>query len=798
MLRIIRQSLRALARAPWYVAAVVGVVAVALTLSVTCFAIVDGTLFKPLPYTDAGRLYAVDGWWSEIPLRSVTFTPASMMELDAWRAALPSAQFAAFDSGGAIMLGSQVGAQAIRVQADFFETLGLSAGRVGLTPEDLRVYEPVQPVALENRFWRDRLGGDPSVVGRTFTGQRGARSRVVGILPPDFLIPAPGAQAIMPLTFAGPLPPELTQARILRVIVRLPAGTTRTDAAGRLTAILRGLSGGWARTSSLPGVSEAARIYNGPFDRVTLVPVRQALTPTTYRLSWVVFGAAVVFALIACFNVGALAVCRFGSRRDELAIRRSLGARPRHLVKLLAVENALLVFGGTAIGTVAAYPATGITASLMPSAMSILKSPSLDLRVLAFAVLTATLALAGITVGCSRAATRSTLGLSPSAGERIGTKRGRLWLLSCQAALGFGIVVAGGLVAMSLVRTWREPLGFDPDRAAVVRISTPVPMSVSEIERFMNELRRQPMVVGAGGVDRPFLQGMWNGNVFGDPPGIFDATTQSVAVTSGYFRAAGLAAITGRLLTDEEIRTGQTLVVVSELAARQYWPRQAAVGRTVTTRGQNFTVVGVVPDVRYVSLDTEPRGEIYWPIAAEPRPRLANVLIRLQTDAARVDQLIAWMRAECGDCRITGAQRLSTAEDESIRPRRFSAWLFTSFAIGTIVIIAVGTFGLVTMTASQRTRELGIRMALGATRQQLVWQVVREQAAAVGAGLVGGAVLASWWTKLLAAYLYKTEAHDPAVWVAAAALVLLVTIAAAIVPSISATRIDTARTLNAG
>jgi putative ABC transport system permease protein len=797
MVSLIKQGLRALARAPWYGASVVGVIAFAITLTVTSFAIVDGTLFKPLPYREAGRLYAVDGWWSDIPPRSATFTPASMMELDAWRDALPSAQFAGFDSGGGIMLGPQLGASAVRVRSDFFETLGLSAARVGLSPEDLRVYQPVQPVALGNRFWLDRLGGDPSVVGRTFTGQRGARNRVVGILPPDFLIPAPGAEAVVPLTFPAPLPREVSQARILRIIVRLPAGMTRSDAADRLTAALRSLSADWPRAQPVPGVSDAARIYSGPFDRVTLVPVRQALTPSVYELSQVVFGAAVAFAFMACFNVGALAACRFESRRGDLAIRRSLGARPVHLLKVLAVENALLVFGGAAIGTAAAGPATAVTASLMPSAMSVLKSPSVDLRVLSFAVLTAVLTLAGITAACSRITTRSTFRLSPTAGERIGTQRARLWLLSCQAALGLGIVVAGGLVWTSLVRTWREPLGLDPDHAVVVRISTPASISAAQVDRFISELRRQPMVVAAGGIDRPFLQGMWNGNAFDDPKGISDTTTQSIAVTSGYFRATGLTAITGRLLTDEEIRTGQSQVVVSALAARQYWPGQAAVGRTVITNGRTFTVVGVVPDVRYVSLDTEPRGEIYWPIAAAPRPRLANLVIRLRTDAARVDQLITWMKSECRDCRISGAPRLSTAVDESIRPRRFNAWLFSAFAIGTVAIISVGTFGLVTMTASQRTRELGIRMALGATRQRLVRQVVREYAAAVGAGLIGGAVLASWWTKLLATYLYKTQPHDLGVWVAAVALVSVVTIAAAAGPAISATRIDAARTLNA-
>jgi ABC-type antimicrobial peptide transport system permease subunit len=250
---------------------------------------------------------------------------------------------------------------------------------------------------------------------------------------------------------------------------------------------------------------------------------------------------------------------------------------------------------------------------------------------------------------------------------------------------------------------------------------------------------------------------------------------------------------------------GAPVAVVSEIVARQYWPQQDAVGRSLHTKGRAFTVVGVVRDARYVALgQDEPRGTIYWPIAATPRPSVSNVLIRLQPSApVDLEHLVSFVKSRCPACKWSGghtfrpSETMTSAIDASIREQRLNAWLFSSFGLATLILVGTGILGVIAMTTSRRTREIGVRLALGSTRLRVVSLIAREQVASVCGGLIAGSVTAAWAVGFLDAYLYKLDVYDPPTWFAAMGALLAVVLASGLAPAVRASRIDPAEALRA-
>ena len=278
-----------------------------------------------------------------------------------------------------------------------------------------------------------------------------------------------------------------------------------------------------------------------------------------------------------------------------------------------------------------------------------------------------------------------------------------------------------------------------------------------------------------------------------------------MAVTTGYFEAAGLRPVAGRLPTWAELRTGAPLIVVSERVARQYWPNAAAIGQSLTVKGRAFTVVGVVGDARYLALDQEePWGVIYWPIVAKRQSSLSNVLVTFQPGRRfSLDDIINYVSQQCPACRWTRddvwgqSEMMSSALGWTIRKRRLNAWLFSAFGLAALVIVGTGILGVVAMSASRRTREIGVRMALGATPACIVRQVLREQIATVLAGILCGGLVTTWAVRFLRSYLYKLDVYDLPTWMVAVGLLLLVALIGSLVPSLRASRVDPVRALRA-
>ena len=802
--RDLRHAFRSLRRAPWYVATVSSVLALAMAMTVSIFAMVDGVLFAPVPYAGTDRVFAVNAGWSKLSYQRLPMESVSPDQLDVWRAALPEAKFTTFFSGDAA-IGPSESAPNLYVDAEFFEVVGVRPWTGGFTPEHFATptvpLPAIAPAILAHRFWVSRFGADPATVGRTFVDERGRGIRVVGILPANFVVPDVQAsareadwaiQVISPFVLPKPLDKSIATSRMLKTLVRLPPGMTVQEATTRLTDASSRLAAATPASPTTLAETDELRILRGVPDMVRLTSVRDALTFTVRQMSQVVFWATIALALLACLNVTSLAVARVHDRWRDLAVHRALGADRRHLVRLLVSENLVIVAIGTGAGLALAPPLVTAIVQWLPASMSLIKPPAVDLRVILFAMLTATFSVAAITVGAAHAASRANLRNVLAAGGRATSHQRRL-IVGAQIALALVLTVGGALVTGSLLRISNVDVGLREEGTAVVRLVMPGATS-SAIEQLLSDVRIQPGVLEAGGIDGSLLQRARSGSVFDRPPGVVQGA-ESIAVTTGFFAAAGLRAARGRLPTDEEVARGEPVLVVSERVAAEYWPDGTALGQSLSTAGRTFTVVGIVRDVRYMMLDSAPTGAIYWPLAANSKAVLDNIVISLDPVTGSLGPVAEWMRGRCPTCRISRIESLTDAMNWSIRHRLVPAWLFSSFGIGALVIVGVGLLGLVAMTTARRTREMGVRIALGATPIRIARQVAGEQTAAVAAGLIAGGLIAAWAARFVKAYLYEISVYDLWAWCAAIGVLLAVALIAAVIPAVRAGWLDPVKAL---
>jgi predicted permease len=802
VIREVGYALRSLRRTPWYSITVVSVIALSMALSATVFAIVDGVLFIPLGYGSPDRLFALTPGFSKLPDYVRPLAAVSPADVAAWREAVPDLPMTAFTSNDFKSIGPNASAPSASVDAQFFNVFGVQPIGGGFVAADFLARAPVEPAVVTHDFWIRQLGADSAVIGRSLVGKSGTGIRIVGVLPKTFAFPTNSfaPDVITPLV----LPNPQSAGRFVSVWLRVPDGESAVGLAARLTVAARVHAAAVPPVSAPPNLPERTRILRGPFDNIRLEPIRQTLTARFRQSAWIVFGGAATLVLLACLNVTGLAAARVQDRWREFALRRALGAGVRDLVRLLAVESALLVIAGTVVGVWLAHVLLRATLSVMSRTTYFLKVPEIDGRVLVLTSLTAAGCVLLVSLLPSRAAWQTNLRTRQ---ERIASRRwfGGRPILIGQIALSFLMTIAGTLVTGSLVRVWAQPTGFEPSQTALLQISTPKGMTVAGIEEFLASIRRVTGVAYAGGVAHPILERAFNGSEFDKPAGAIDTPVsleqgtfpiESMPVTFGYLDAAGMRAIDGRLPTEVEFSSGNPVAVVSELVAHQYLPGRRAVGQTLRHEGVMFTVVGVVRDARYMSLDMEMQGAIYWPVGAAPRPFISNLLVSgTASGSFRLHDVTAVVAASCPDCVLYKAEMLNDTLAASIRQRRFNAWLFSSFGAASLVIVGTGILGLVAMTTSRRTKEIGIRLALGSTPTGIVRQIVWEQMFTVACGLLSGGLIAAWAVKFVAAYLYKTAAYDGWAWVTAVASVVLVAIGGSVIPSLRGSRVDPIRAL---
>ena len=787
--REIRRAARSLRAAPWYAAAVIVVIGLSMALAATALAIVDGVLFRAVPYQAADRLYAITAWNASRgePARRLSFVAPA--DVRAWTGAIPDDLLTAFTINEIETIGENETARSAGVDNRFFDVLGVKPLAGGFHPGHFVAPTPIRPAVLTYEFWQSRFAGERAVLGRRFTDSRGRGIEVVGILPPGFVFPhwsAIAQPSVVTPNVDAPQDQAASEGRSLAALVRL-TGRSVIDAERRLTAAAQD------RAGTMPG-----RAGTTQFDRVRLDRIRLALTGSVRATSWTVLSIATALLVLACLNVTGLGVARIRDRSRDLELRRALGAGTRDLVRLLLAENGLVVAAGTALGIGLAYPMLQMTLAVMPS-LVLLKTPVIDLRVVIFAGVVSAVSLVVVTLWPARTMTRVSLraSLADAGGTTRRARRGRTALVAAQVALALVMTVGGALLVGSLVRVWAEDSGFDVDRHVIVSIRPPEGTSHARVEELIAGLRRLPGIERAGGLDGPLLANAFKGNSFDPPPGVVERSTiESMSVTTGFLEAAGLRPLDGRLPSAYEFAQGAPVIVVSDIVARQYWPGRRAINQVLVRERRPFTVIGVVPDARYVALDREPQGAIYLPFAADSGATLTTVLVAFRDGApVRLTETVDHLKRSCSLCAVDRASTMAQAMGRTIRMHQFRAWLFAAFGVGALVIVGIGILGLVAMTTSRRTKEVGIRMTVGATRGDVLRLLVREQTTGVLAGLALGGLVAAWTVRFVRAYLYETPLSDPLVWSASVAILVLVALVGTLIPAVRASRVDPVKAL---
>jgi putative ABC transport system permease protein len=807
-----RYAVRALTRSPWYSLTVSGVVALGLSLAATVFAIVDGVLFKPLPYPDGHQLVAIDPGFSTPPRSAGNVGPDL---IDQWQAGVPdvklSALVVATESG--LERPNEPPLGLARMRPDLFDVLGIHPLLGGFTAEDIEMARQtrpaVMPVVISYDLWQRRFEGDPGIVGRTVEAADpfAPSFRIAGVMPRHFVLPAAQpAQVLFPNRYTAAVGRGM-------ILARLPDGTTPATVRPRLERAMAEAVVRDYRGSGVPPKPDIA----------TLHPLRERLGQSYARGFVALFAAAATLVLIACLNVSSLMTARCLDRARDIGIRRSIGARSGDIIRVLAAEHAVLFFVGAGAGIALAFALLRLVPVLVPPDVHLLKAPTLDWRVLVFttAVMLVSLVLASIwpVVRALRADVQT---LALGAGSGAVTPRTRMFgarlVTIGQVAGTVVLVIAGGLLVGSLLRVQSNEVGYDVDDVVLAslaigpRIGTaavPQDELQTRLGEFLESVRRLPQVTAAGSAD---LTGILQGGLLfrsffqpvapGDAPRSPDVEPLrnlsdgiGIPSTAGFFEAAGIRLLEGRLPSDSELMAGVPVVAVSRSYVRANMPDGRAVGRRLrplsAMTAPDVEVVGVVEDPLLMGWDKPSNAVVfssYLTFGNNPEP---VVFIRVAGDTQPViESVLEIAGRDRSVLRPVSVRTASTLLSETVRERRLQSWVFGSFAAAGLLIAGVGLLGLVGMTMARRTREVGIRLALGATRDRLVSGLVREQLMPVAFGLLLGCVAAAWTVRLLEAYLYELSMYDAMVWTVAVLVVFTTTLLGALIPSLTASRVN--------
>jgi putative ABC transport system permease protein len=792
-----RFALRTLWRSLAFALTAIGTIALAMSLAATVFAIVDGVLFKPLPYRDADRLFSVAGTDGG---GSATLAPADAQYLREADDRITITTFAPGARGLRSADRPDVVLRGAAIERNFFDVLGQHPLIGGFTVDHfaaaVKPYDG-EPAIISYALWRNRLGADRGVIGRV-VDFLDARLLIVGVLPSDFVFPeamARGRPDVLVTLVHEPSELKDRWARSVMAIARLDRAVPALEAKAKLDAALA------TRAAEYP---PRPNLRPRPYIGVMFRPLEETLGRTERPLFRTAFAGAVLLIVLGCVNVAGLLTVRGHDRERELSIRAALGASRSQLAGLLLTEAASLALIGALAGVLVARPLLSLTMAMLPENVLLLKPPAIDWRVVAFTIASGVVTMVVMSALSVASILRPAL-VRGLAGNQTSTVRVRSWTrattLAVESALGLALVVAGSLMLASYIGLRAEDPGLDRNNLAVLDViapgagRTPLPEETRLRQgRILARLRTVPGVNGAALAATPLLENSSNGSTFQSPPGSESIFANDIPVSGAFFEVTQLRLLDGRLPTQEEIDTGRPLAVVSDRTARAYWPGRRAVGQPLVGGGGKIsvTVIGVVAEARFSSQAETSFGEIYFPMSLRPRP--SNVyFLRTSGDPSLVarEAAVALNRDVPGIV-VRRAESYEMALAKSVRLHRFRATLFSVAALAGLLLLAVGVSGLVSMGVARRVRELGIRATLGARRAQLGRMIVVDHLRPVIAGAALG-LIASWWTTtLLSGFLYDFEPHDPRIWTAASAVLLIVAALAAWIPARRASGVDPA------
>lgn len=788
----VRFAVRSMRRSPVFTSAAVLTLALGIGVNTAAFSVVRAVLIAPLPYPESERLMVISSENSASGDRSFGVSAADLLDL---RRDADSFSAIGMYSGGTVTVvnGDQMDAVPIaRVSDGFFESLGVAPLSGRLFGADDFV-PGAQAILISYDYWQRHYGGDPEVVGKLVETPRGPLT-IVGVMPQSVRMPW-SAEMWRPLNMRGNSEMEVHSDRYFGAIARLAPGVEMAHGEAELRATADRLA------VDFP-------VSNANWS-VRLTPLRETLVGDTRLALMVLFGATILVLLIACANVAHLLLARATSRFGEITIRSALGASRGRIVRQLVTENLLLSLVGGGLGAVGALATMDSVVAFVPPAFRVvrLEEAGIDLTVLGFAfgVSLATAALFGVALaikGIGSDAGLVTRGVRTATSGR-GILRLRGALVAVEVALTLVLAVGAGLLLKSLVNLGRVDLGFDSANLVAVRIATtpqiPFEDDVRRIAFYDTMLEAVRAVPGVESVAASasvplgrtlvFPYRLEGETQFGDAP---DAAYS--AVSAGFFRQMRIPLLAGREFDERDRAGGAQVAVISDAMRRRHFEGTDPIGKrlTVNYRGDalTFEVVGVAGDVKQWEIVEDAMPEIYVPQAQFPWLD-ATFMVRTKGDPASVIPAVQGAirsvdRQQAG----IGATTLDRmVADTTARPR-FLTVLLGSFAALALLLAAIGIFGVMSYTVAQRTREIGIRMALGAQRGAVVRMIVGRAMLLVAAGIVPGLVCAYLLAQLMSALLFGVGALDPIVLVTTPIVLGFVALLACLLPARSAAAVD--------
>jgi putative ABC transport system permease protein len=818
----VRHALRLMWRDPAFTITALATLALGIGLNTAIFSVAYGVLWRPLPYPNPDRLVIISS--AQPTERGVkTFSTWSPVSYEGLRRRVTTFDdLTAYTSIDAQLTGrgEPLQVRALDVSPNFFATLGVNParGRAFLTgaaaPDDDRA------AIVSDRLWRTALNADPGIVGQSITID-GLPRTVVGVLTPDFsfrpVVPRLGELPATDIFLPDRWPGDTGTSAFLWLLGRMKSGVTPERAVAELTALVNDASivttGALAPEGTLaPNVRTLARA----------VSLQEYGTGSVRTLLLIVLGAVSFVLLIACVNVANLQMARLSARRGELSVRMALGAGRRRIVRQLLTEAVVLSLLGASLGVILAQIAVNVTLPLIPqSALPRLGGIVIDTRVMAFCLglsLVSTLVIGlvpALRVGGAAFGEGVALhaGETRTTGDRQG-ERLRTLLVAAQIAMTLVLLIGAGLLIHSFVRLTSVSPGFESNGRdgvlQIVKVTLPERL-YSEPERIhafardvLDRVRYLPGVTSASVINSVpfgmmFIQGDFD--VEGRPkPTLFAGTPK---IDAGYFKTMGIPLLAGREFTAQDAADAPKVAIVSERIVRECFPGGPtdALGRRVrlSDRGEWLTVVGVVADVRQRGLDQEVKPMIYAPFQQERSGlvRFVSFVARTATPVGVAEGIRAEIRRAAPDLPIQSTVTMDEALAASVAQPRFRTLLLVLFAVSATLIATCGLYGLMAYAVTQRRREIGVRMALGADRRDVFRLVLARALGIVAAGIVVGLVGAVGVTRVLQTFLFGVTPTDPIAFTLVTLLLMLVGLMAAWLPARRATRIDPCAALRA-
>jgi putative ABC transport system permease protein len=802
ILQDLRYGVRMLLGKPAFTAVAVLTLALAIGANSAIFSVVNAVLLKPLPYREPGRLVQ---FWETNPIKGWTkanVAPANFYDWEKQNTVFEEmASYFGSDSKAAglsdyfLTGGSEPERlRGLGVSANIFSVLGADPllGRTFRAEENGEGNHRV--VVLSHKLWQRRFGGDPAIIGQNIS-LNGNNRTVVGVMPEDFYFPTKAVELWSPFGFNQTQILQLRRPHFLRAVARLAPGVTLDQARAEMTNIAAQLEQQYPDTNTQMGVG--------------LGLLHEWIVEDT-RLALLIFLAAVGFVLlIACANVANLLLARATARHREIAIRTALGSSRLRIIRQLLTESLLLAFAGGVLGLLLAMWAKDLLMAFSPGKIPRLDEISLDGSVLlfTFGITLLTTIVFGLVPALQSSKPDLTTALKEGgqkggAGSHGGTARNVL--IVSEVALALVLVIGAGLMVKSFIRLGQVSPGFNAENLLTFSINLPdrkydTGEKVNQFYRELDErIERLPGVVSAGATSRLALKGYnWTSDfsIEGRSPEEYGKEVRHKEITADYFETMGTPLVSGRWFNESDTAQSTSVIIINETLARIHFANEDPVGKRLKfdkpeRQSPWRTIIGVVKDEKQDGLGMEVKQEIYESTLQNPNDELALV-VRTTTDpASLVGGVRSEIRAMDSDLAPFDLQTMREVIHTSLARERFSTLLLLIFAVVAMVLASVGIYGVMSYAVTQRTHEMGVRMALGASSTDILRLVIGGglKLAVVGVGV--GIVSAFAITRVMETLLFGVSVTDPLTFIAVSLLLTAVAALACYIPARRAMKVD--------